>query len=392
MDFLSKRRGSYMSFELFSHYQVEIIAALAVIVLLILYMLLKKRPKKKETLLEIQPAVIDEYETEGTKPQKKQHDIYDLPAQETQEKKPESQDKEPQTEENLPSEEKPKEQPAPVQTQPTEFIPKFNKQPVPPHGKIKKEDFAKFSGRRILLAEDNIINQKVILGLLSGSGIDVVIANDGQEALNILEEDDNFMLILMDAHMPNVDGFEATKIIRKNPRYDHIVVVALSGDTASDDIKKMKDAGMSETLEKPLKIDAFYDILYAYNTAKQKQTQQTSQESSIKLLNTQEGLNICTNDKELYKDVLKEFLSDYSNSFDILNKFIQEKKYDEADKLLLDITGVAANLGAQRLHNIALTAKEILKTEAKDLSSTLQAYKEALEETLNAIKHYIQEK
>ena len=387
-----------MSFELFSHYQLEIISALSVVALLILYMLLKKRPKTKETLLEIEPAVPDEYEHGVKKPEKEQHDIYDVDTHKThkegveveEEKLPEHEAI--QTQQNSPQGVVPKEPEKQEQTQPLEFVPKFTKQPVPPHGKIKKEDFSRFSGRRLLLAEDNIINQKVILGLLGGSGIDVVIANDGQEALNILEQDDNFMLILMDAHMPNVDGFEATKIIRKNPRYDHIVVVALSGDTASDDIKKMKEAGMSETLEKPLKIDAFYDILYAYDTAKKPQTQSNSQQNSIKVLNTQEGLDICANDQELYKDVLKEFFNDYANSSKMLEEFIKEKKYDEADKLLLDITGVAANLGAQRLHNIALTAKEILKTEAKDLSSTLQSYQEALQQTLNAIKLYIQEK
>lgn len=384
-----------MSFELFSHYQLEIISALSVVALLILYMLLKKRPKTKETLLEIEPAVPDEYEHGVKKPEKEQHDIYDVDTHKTHKEEVEvEEEKLPeheaiQTQQNSPQGVVPKKQ---EQTQPLEFVPKFIKQPVPPHGKIKKEDFSRFSGRRLLLAEDNIINQKVILGLLGGSGIDVVIANDGQEALNILEQDDNFMLILMDAHMPNVDGFEATKIIRKNPRYDHIVVVALSGDTASDDIKKMKEAGMSETLEKPLKIDAFYDILYAYDTAKKPQTQSNSQQNSIKVLNTQEGLDICANDQELYKDVLKEFFNDYANSSKMLEEFIKEKKYDDADKLLLDITGVAANLGAQRLHNIALTAKEILKTEAKDLSSTLQSYQEALQQTLNAIKLYIQEK
>jgi len=385
MDFLSKRRGSCMSFELLLHYRLEIIAALAILVLLILYLLLK-RPKHKETLLEITPAVVDEYELETTKPQEEHHDIYDQSTQEQEQEQSEPQ-------QDLLTDETLQEFKAQTQTQKETFqsVPQFKKQPVPPHEKIKKEDFARFKGRRILLAEDNIINQKVILGLLSGSGIEVTIANDGQEALNILEKDDDFMLILMDAHMPNIDGFEATKIIRKNPKYDHIVVVALSGDTASDDIKKMKEAGMSETLEKPLKIDAFYDILYAYDVSQTKTTQQTPQDHNTKILNTQEGLDICGGDKELYKDVLREFLNDYTNSFETLNIFIKEKKYDEADKLLLDITGVAANLGAQRLHNIALTAKEILKTETKDLSATLSSYKEALQQTLSKIKLYIQE-
>ncbi len=119
-----------------------------------------------------------------------------------------------------------------------------------------------------MLVEDNIINQKVILGLWARSGIDVVVANDGVEALEILEKDNNFILILMDAHMPRMDGFEATRKIRKNPALNHIAVVALSGDTTADSIKKMTESGMNEHLEKPLRMDALYDIIYAYTPDK----------------------------------------------------------------------------------------------------------------------------
>jgi len=363
-----------MSLELLLHYKLEIIAALVILALIILYLLLTKRPKKKEVLLEIEPAVVDEYEDQ-TQPE----DVSEAESPMQQDLLSDD------TLQQLQTETKP-------QHTLQELAPQFKKQIVPPHGKITKEDFQRFKGRRILLAEDNIINQKVILGLLSGSGIDVVIANDGQEALNILETDDDFMLILMDAHMPNIDGFEATKIIRKNPKYDHIVVVALSGDTASDDIKKMKEAGMSETLEKPLKIDAFYDILYAYDTAlPSSQTQLQKRQTGIELLNIEEGLTICGGDKEFYKDLLKEFLQDYSKSDEALAIFIKEEKYEEADRLLLDIVGVAANLGAKKLHNIAVIAKDILKTQNRDLSSTLTHYKETLHQTLHAIQTYIQE-
>ncbi len=87
----------------------------------------------------------------------------------------------------------------------------IQKRSVPEHGKITKQNFSEFAGERILVAEDNPINQKVLLGLLAGSGIELVLADDGQEALDILENDTNFLMILMDAHMPRVDGFEATR-------------------------------------------------------------------------------------------------------------------------------------------------------------------------------------
>ncbi len=345
-----------MYLKFLAQYQLEIIIVLILLFLFMLYLLLKKRPKKRESLLEIKPAVVDEYERDTQNTKETEKDIYDTHI--------------PKVEEEV-------------------VVYNFKRQTVPPHGKVKKEDFSKFNGMRILLAEDNIINQKVILGLLSASGIEIVLANDGQEALNILENDNNFTLILMDAHMPNIDGFEATRIIRKNPKYNHIVVVALSGDTASDDVKKMKDAGMSETLEKPLKMDAFYDILYTYNVNTPKQKSTIADSDTAKLLNTEIGINICGGDVNFYKDILKEFLENYGTSDETLLLLIKKNKLKEADQLLLDMIGISANLGAERLHNIVLQAKTTLKTPSKNFSAILQSYKNSLKQTTELINKYI---
>ena len=250
---------------------------------------------------------------------------------------------------------------------------------IPTHGKITKEDFTTFKGERILLAEDNIINQKVILGLLGDSGMEIVVANDGQEALDILKDDNDFMLILMDAHMPRVDGFEATKIIKQDPRYNDITIVALSGDIASDDIKKMKEAGMSEHLEKPLKVDALYDILYQYSKkAQNTQTQLVS-------LDIQKGLQISGNDINFYHDILKEFLSTYSNSAQTLELLLKNNKSTQADQLLLDIIGVSANIGADALTQYANELKDSIK---HDNRISIQKYKEELNILISKINDY----
>ena len=250
---------------------------------------------------------------------------------------------------------------------------------VPAHGKITKEDFKTFKGERVLLAEDNIINQKVILGLLGDSGMDIVIANDGQEVLDILKSDNDFMLILMDAHMPRIDGFEATKIIRKTPLYDDITIVALSGDTASDDIRKMKEAGMSEHLEKPLKIDALYDILYQYSKTAQ------NQKTQLKSLNIEKGLQISGNDTSFYHDILKEFLSTYSNSAQTLELLLKNNKSVQADQLLLDITGVSANIGADAL---AQYTNELKNSIHHDNNISMHKYKKELDSLISKINDY----
>lgn len=253
---------------------------------------------------------------------------------------------------------------------------------VPPHGKITRESFTDFAGVKILVAEDNMINQKVINGLLKDSGIEITMADDGQIALDILEKNSDYNMILMDAHMPNIDGYEATRIIRANPNYDHIVVVALSGETASDDVRKMIEAGMEEQLEKPLKIDALYDVIYAYTKS---DTVVATNE-----LNIDKGLSVCGGDAEFYKDILNEFLQSYTDSTEKIQSFIKDEKIELADALLLDLVGVAANIGADNTQKIALDLKESLKNlQEKNYIEPLKNYEIHLQVLIKEIKEYI---
>lgn len=231
--------------------------------------------------------------------------------------------------------------------------------------KIAKADFSDFSGQRLLIAEDNLINQKVLSGVLNESGIDVVMADDGQFVLDILEKDIDFDIILMDAHMPRVDGFEATRMIRANPAYDHIAVIALSGDTAADDVRHMKEAGMEECLEKPLKMDALYDVMSMYYSLDEPAEEEPSEAEQVQELEIDVdiddlasldydlGLQICGDDEEMYKTLLKEFFLGYKDSSKKLHGALVQKDYAEAQSILIDVKGTASNLGAKQFLFIA---------------------------------------
>ncbi|MGB3961144.1 MAG: response regulator, partial [Sulfurimonas sp.] len=224
------------------------------------------------------------------------------------------------------------------------------------HDKITKQDFKEFSGARILVAEDNLINQKVISGLLAESGIDVIIVNNGQEALDILQTDTNFTLIIMDAQMPIMGGIEATNAIRKNTNYNHIPIVALSGDTSESDIKKMLAAGMDGHLEKPLRIDALYDILYIYTEDKENQKYFTYDE-----LNVEKGLETCAGDANFYHEILDEFVTTYSDSDTKIFEYLDNNELILADKYLLDLLGITSHIGADNLNKVIKKIKEVLK-------------------------------
>jgi CheY-like chemotaxis protein len=256
---------------------------------------------------------------------------------------------------------------------------------------IGKEDFKIFSGARLLVAEDNMINQKVITSLLADTGIEITLANDGQEALNVLEKDRGFDMVLMDAHMPIMDGFEATEAIRANRDYEAIPVVALSGDTGVDDIRKMEEAGMEAQLEKPLRLDALYEVMYNY--ARILPGEEEAEEEAVELLpdtpelHAEKGLDVSMGDEGLYREILEEFSRMYGSSDETLQGFMVRGALEEAEAMLLDVYGIAANIGADQLSETAEELREaLLAGKEVQYDELLARYREHLEAVLADIK------
>jgi len=130
---------------------------------------------------------------------------------------------------------------------------------------LHADDIRSLHGSKILLAEDDEINQEVVSGLLNGSGIVMDIANNGKEAVEMFHKN-RYELILMDYQMPILNGLEATKIIRKDNQI--IPIIAFSANVMKEDIDKINSAGMDEILVKPIDTNKFYKILLKYISKK----------------------------------------------------------------------------------------------------------------------------
>ena len=115
---------------------------------------------------------------------------------------------------------------------------------------------------RILLAEDNAVNQKLAVRMLEKRGHTVIVANNGKEALETLKKD-HFDLILMDVHMPEMDGFETTATIRAHERGNgkHIPIVAMTALAIQGDKERCLEAGMDSYVSKPIKSKELYDVV-----------------------------------------------------------------------------------------------------------------------------------
>lgn len=113
---------------------------------------------------------------------------------------------------------------------------------------------------RVLLVEDNIINQRVAAALISKTGLQLDIAGDGAEAIKALQ-DKRYNIVLMDVQMPIMDGLLATKKIREFPEMEHLPIIAMTANAMKGDREKCIEAGMNDYMSKPIKMESLIAIL-----------------------------------------------------------------------------------------------------------------------------------
>jgi len=127
--------------------------------------------------------------------------------------------------------------------------------------KKSTQDYSQLQGTRVLLAEDNDINQQVALGLLESMGLEVTLAHNGVQALEWIEKRD-FDVVLMDLHMPIMDGFTAGRKIRANPKFDQLPIIALTANAMVGDRERCLAVGMNEHSPKPIDMEDLFDKLF----------------------------------------------------------------------------------------------------------------------------------
>ena len=127
-------------------------------------------------------------------------------------------------------------------------------------GRVERAGVPHFSGQRVLLVEDNEINQLIANEILSTLGLEVVIAGDGDQALEILKKQD-FSLVFMDLQMPVVDGYEAVRRIREESRWNSMPVVAMTANVMAEERERCLSLGMNGHISKPINLDELYRVL-----------------------------------------------------------------------------------------------------------------------------------
>ncbi len=228
------------------------------------------------------------------------------------------------------------------------------------------------SGAKILLAEDNLINQQVAEDLLCEAGIEIVIANNGLEAVELVEKGD-FDLILMDIQMPEMDGFEATNIIRGKKNCADLPIIAMTANALKKDYEECLAAGMNDHIGKPIDPENLYQTLLRWlPEIKHGSAELSAPVSSGQVVEKQEsnkdhdditgflpgidmeiGLKPLRGNKKLYFKLLNDFVTDHCEDTNIIIEAIAWGDFELAQRTAHTIKGVAGTIGAVALADVA---------------------------------------
>ncbi|CAK0742187.1 two-component system, sensor histidine kinase and response regulator [Gammaproteobacteria bacterium] len=264
----------------------------------------------------------------------------------------------------------------------------------------------RLTGARVLVAEDNTINQQVVAGLLKRWGVIIKIANHGQEALNFLANE-WFDAVLMDVHMPGMDGLEATRKIRQNATWTDLPVIALTAGVTTEERELVLDAGMNGFIGKPINQEELAATLLRWIPERSKKA------AAVVSLPTRAlpASPSPTNDKPETETVeitgfdlrnLRVIFTSNAEILDILGKFsdsIQEDlneisqaltagEIKQAKAVAHRLKGAAGNIGAVDLHRAA----EKLDTELRHgeyATATLETLRQAHSQALAAITRLV---
>lgn len=261
----------------------------------------------------------------------------------------------------------------------------------------KKESGPVISKRlRILLAEDSPVNQTLVLGIMKKQGHEVVVTNNGNQAVEKVKQDPNFDLVLMDVQMPGMDGFVATRAIRHHEKStgNHVLIIAMTAHAMKGDRERCLAAGMDAYVPKPIKgprlLSAIKDILDG-------KVQTETDEESIHPMNNEvidwkDALKSMGDDEELLKHVVRTFLDEGPDLLKQMREGLENQQpldVQFAAHKLKSSTGLfGAHQAGEHAHQMETFAKSgTLTEEAQEEYRKLCAQ---LEQIFPALKQHIE--
>lgn len=226
------------------------------------------------------------------------------------------------------------------------------------------------AARRVLLVEDNEVNRKVAVRLLERLGYEVDVASDGEEAVEktALRRYD---AVLMDVHMPRVDGLEATRLIRERERGtgEHQVIIAMTASAMKEDVQRCLASGMDEYLSKPVKMEVLQEMLEKWQNS-----DSPAESAELSPIDRDFLTDMTGGDAEFERELLQEFLSTIPGLIEQVRQAIASGNSTALAGAAHTIKGSARAVGAQTFAEIAFALERAGKEQRmEDAMQTAQS-------------------
>jgi len=259
----------------------------------------------------------------------------------------------------------------------------------------KAPDLGLLCGARVLLVEDNELNREVALGLMEDARLAIAQAENGQVAVQMIENND-YDLVLMDMQMPVLDGLEATRMIRANPRFRSLPIIAMTANAMASDREKCLQAGMNDHLAKPIDPDKLFATLLRWIPARAASATFTGRPSLeavrarsaplvIPGIDTATALKRTGGNRQRYESLLTRFANSQSGMLSEMRAALAANDITTAQRLAHSLKGAAANLGAASLAEIAARAEAAMGSNQPLSPAALETLSRSLHTVITAI-------
>jgi len=239
----------------------------------------------------------------------------------------------------------------------------------------------RLAGARILLVEDHPLNQQLATELLRRAGMDVVVAGDGRQALERLADSGPFDGVLMDCQMPVMDGYTATRELRREPQWQRLPVIAMTASALADDRDRALASGMNAHITKPINVESMLRTMADWvrggsttSRASVVDAAPAAQHAPLPFapaIDTTDGLAYCMGNDELYSRLLNGFRSREAGLADEVSDALDAGRWPDAQRRTHDLKGLSGTIGAHRLRAAAQTLQSAII--ARDQPAALAA-------------------
>jgi two-component system, sensor histidine kinase and response regulator len=242
---------------------------------------------------------------------------------------------------------------------------------------------------RILLAEDNLVNQKLAVKVLERMGHSVSVAANGKRAIEALENGE-FDLVLMDVQMPEMDGLEATRLIREREKTtgSHVPIMAMTAYAMKEDEARCLEAGMDGYVSKPIDAQGLFETIEnLFEAAGGRDNPQPTYNRGGKILDRRAILDRVGGDTELLKEIASLFLEDCPKLLSEIRQAFQQGEQESLEKAAHSLKGSVSNFGAEAAVQAALRVENIGRQ--RDLAEAPQAIMRLEIEIARVIKELV---